>query len=171
VRIHREFGYPIMITPYSQYVGTQAALHVATGERYKVVIDELIRFAQGAYGEDSGHLWMDQDLKDKLVSSGRARELAILDARNAEELTLPELREKLGAPGMSDEEMLMRCIMQGTREIDAMRAAGSPRRYYTSDMPLLTLPQRLQTRSNMRYIKIQRGTDSIVVRRCAQGVL
>ena len=167
VRIHREFGYPIMITPYSQFVGTQAALHVATGERYKVVIDELIRFAQGTYGEDSGHLWMDQNLKDRLVSSGRAKELAILDARTAEEMTLPELREKLGGPGVSDEELLMRCIMQGTREIAAMRAAGPPKRYFTSDTPLLTLLQELSKHSSLRYIKIQRGADSIVLRSSA----
>jgi oxaloacetate decarboxylase alpha subunit len=164
VRIRREFGYPIMITPYSQYVGTQAALHVATGTRYGIVIDELIRFAQGSYGDDSGHLWMDQNLKDKLVGSGRAKELAVLDARTAEELTLPELRAKLGGPGVSDEELLMRTIMQGTREIDAMRAAGPPRRYYTSDMPLLKLLQELKSHSAVRYIKIQRGADSIVVR-------
>ena len=167
VRIHREFGYPIMITPYSQYVGTQAALNVATGERYKIIIDELIRFAQGLYGDDSGYLWMDQNLKDKLLSSGRARELAVLDTRTAEELTLSELREKLGAPGVSDEELMMRCIMQGTREIDAMRAAGPPKRYYSSDMPLLTLLQELKTRAAVRYIKIQRGADSIVVQRRA----
>jgi oxaloacetate decarboxylase alpha subunit len=164
VRIHREFGYPIMITPYSQFVATQAALHVATGARYGIVIDELIRFAQGIYGDDSGHLWMDQNLKDRLVGSGRAKELAVLDARAAEELTLPELREKLGGPGVSDEELLMRCMMQGTREIDAMRAAGPPRRYYTSDMPLLKLLQELKSHSAVRYIKIQRGADSIVVR-------
>ena len=166
MRIHREFGYPIMITPYSQFVGTQAALHVATGERYKVVIDELIRFAQGTYGEDSGYLWMDQNLKDRLVSSGRAKELAILDARTAEEMTLPELRAKLGGPGVSDEELLMRCIMQGTHEIDAMRAAGPPRRY-TSDMPLLALVRELNRHSAVRYIRVQRGADSIVLRSSA----
>ena len=42
VTIHSELGYPMMITPYSQFVGTQAALNVASGQRYKVVIDELL---------------------------------------------------------------------------------------------------------------------------------
>src|SRR3569833_2217195 len=54
IRIREDLGYPIMITPFSQFVGTQAAINIATGERYKVVIDKLIRFAQGVFGEDSG---------------------------------------------------------------------------------------------------------------------
>lgn len=164
VKIHRELGYPIMITPYSQYVGTQAALNVATGERYKVVVDEIIRFANGIYGEDSGYLWMDQDLKDRLLSSRRAAELATLDSRPADDRTIAELRVALGGPGISDEELLMRAIMQGTREIEAMRAAGAPKRYYTSDMPLLLLLQELKKHSGIRYVGVQRGKDSIVVR-------
>ncbi len=56
MRIREDLGYPIMITPFSQFVGTQAAINVATGARYKVVIDELIRFAQGVFGEDSGYV-------------------------------------------------------------------------------------------------------------------
>ncbi len=75
VRVREDLGYPIMITPYSQYVATQAAINVATGERYKVVIDELIRFAQGIFGEDSGYTWMDQNLKDRFLSLPRAAEL------------------------------------------------------------------------------------------------
>ena len=67
VQVRKDLGYPIMITPHSQFVVTQAAINVATGERYKLVIDELILFAQGVYGEDSGYTWMDQNLKDRLL--------------------------------------------------------------------------------------------------------
>jgi oxaloacetate decarboxylase (Na+ extruding) subunit alpha len=42
-----------MIRPYSHHVATQAAINAASGERYAVVIDELVRFAAGRYGEDS----------------------------------------------------------------------------------------------------------------------
>ena len=41
IKIRAELGYPVMITPYSQFMVTQAAINVATGERYKVVIDEI----------------------------------------------------------------------------------------------------------------------------------
>ncbi len=67
IQIREDLGYPIMITPFSQFVGTQAALNIATGERYKIVIDELIRFAQGVFGEDSGYTWMDQNLEGQMA--------------------------------------------------------------------------------------------------------
>ncbi|MCC6949513.1 MAG: hypothetical protein IT539_17285 [Bradyrhizobiaceae bacterium] len=165
VTIHREFGYPIMITPYSQFVGTQAALNVATGERYKVVIDELIRFAQGVFGEDSGYRWMDENLKDRLVNSARAKELSVLDRRPLDDRSIEELRATLAGPGVSDEELLMRTIMQGTREIDAMRAAGAPKRYFTSNMPIVTLLDQLNKQSKVRYVSIQRGSESVVLQR------
>ena len=81
VQVRKDFGYPIMITPHSQFVVTQAAINVATGERYKLVIDELILFAQGVYGEDSGYPWMDQNLKDKVLAMPRANELGARQRR------------------------------------------------------------------------------------------
>ena len=50
VQVRKDLGYPIMITPLSQYVVTQAAINVATKERYKYAIDEVILFAQGVFG-------------------------------------------------------------------------------------------------------------------------
>ena len=103
---------------------------------------------------------MDKNLKDRLVSSGRAKELAVIDKRPPDDRTLDELRMALAGPGVSDEELLMRSIMQGTREIDAMRAAGAPRRYFTSDMPIVTLLEQLNKQATVRYVSIQRGADS-----------
>jgi oxaloacetate decarboxylase alpha subunit len=163
VQIREDFGYPIMITPFSQFVGTQAAINIATGERYKVVIDEFIRFAQGAYGEDSGYTWMNQNLKDRLLNLPRAKELAELGQRPMQDISLEDCRQKFGAPGISDEELMMRAIMGGTKEIEAMVAAGPPRRYLTSDMPLLSLLNELKKHSGVRYIQVQRGSDSIVI--------
>jgi pyruvate/oxaloacetate carboxyltransferase len=41
-RVRAEFGYPIMVTPLAQFVGSQAAINVITGERYKEVTDQWI---------------------------------------------------------------------------------------------------------------------------------
>lgn len=163
IQIREDFGYPIMITPFSQYVGTQAAINIATGERYKVVIDEFIRFAQGVYGEDSGYTWMNQNLKDRLLNLPRAKELAALGNRPVEDISLEDCRQKFGYPGISDEDLMMRAIMGGTKEIEAMVAAGPPRRYLTSDMPLVSLLNELKKHASVRYIQVQRGTDSIVI--------
>jgi oxaloacetate decarboxylase alpha subunit len=160
VQVRKDMGYPIMITPHSQFVVTQAAINVMTGERYKHVIDELILFAQGVYGKDSGYPWMDQDLKDKLLGTPRARELAV---RRQREIGLKEIRDKLGGPGVSDEEFLLRYIMKGDEEIRAMRAAGPPRQYFNSSLPLLTLINELGKHKQVRYVQVQRGGDSLVI--------
>jgi oxaloacetate decarboxylase alpha subunit len=160
VQVRKDFGYPIMITPHSQFVVTQSAINVATGERYKHVIDELILFAQGAYGEDSGYTWMDPNLKDKLLGTRRARELA---ARQRPEVSLKEIRDKLGGPGVSDEELLLRYIMKGEDEIAVMRAAGRPKQYFGSSMPLLTLIQELGKHRQVRYVHVERGGNSLVL--------
>jgi oxaloacetate decarboxylase (Na+ extruding) subunit alpha len=158
VQVRKDFGYPIMITPHSQFVVTQSAINVATGERYKHVIDELILFAQGADGEDSGYTWMDPNLKDRLLATTRARELAALQRPN---VTLKEIRDMIGGPGVSDEEFLLRYIMKGEDEIAAMRAAGRPK--FTSDMPLLTLIQELDKHKKVRFIQVRRGSDTLVI--------
>jgi oxaloacetate decarboxylase (Na+ extruding) subunit alpha len=163
VQVRADLGYPIMITPYSQYVATQAALNVASGERYGVVIDELIRLARGFYGEDSGYTWMDENLRDRFLSLPRARELEELDRRASDDMTLAEARQVFGAPGISDDELLLRAIVQGTGEIDTMRAAGPPRRYSGAGLPLLTLVERLRETSAIRYVRVQRGSDSVLV--------
>jgi oxaloacetate decarboxylase alpha subunit len=166
VQVRKDFGYPIMITPHSQFVVTQSAINVATGERYKHVIDELILFAQGAYGEDSGHLWMDQNLKDRLLATSRGRELA---ARQRPDVSLQEIRGKLGGPGVSDEELLLRYIMKGEDEIALMRAAGRPRQYFNAATPLLTLIQELGKHRQVRYVRVQRGADSLVLQNRLPG--
>ena len=160
VQVRKDLGYPIMITPHSQFVVSQSAINVAMGARYKVVIDELILFAQGVYGEDSGYTWMDPNLKDRLLGSQRARELA---ARQRREITMRELRDQLGGPGVSDEEFLLRFIMKGDREIAAMRAAGRPRQYRGAAMPLLNLLDELGKHRKVRYVHVQRGGDSLLV--------
>ncbi len=169
VQVRRELGYPIMITPHSQFMVTQSAINVAVGERYKVVIDELILFAQGVYGEDSGYTWMDQNLKDKLLGMPRAKELAELAARQRRDIPLEEIREKLGGPGVPDEEFLLRYIMKGAEEVEAMHAAGRPRQYFNSSLPLVTLLQELNKRKSVCYVRVQRGIDSLLIQNQSFG--
>ena len=164
VRVRADLGYPIMITPHSQFVVSQSAINVAMGERYKVVIDELILFAQVVYGEDSGYTWMEPNLKDRLLSLPRAKELA---GRERREVSLEELRSRLGGPGVSDEEFLLRYIMKGSQELEAMRAAGPPRQYYHAGLPLVTLLQELSRHKKVRFVHLQRGSDSLAVQRQA----
>lgn len=50
-RVRRELGYPPLVTPTSQIVGTQAVLNVLTGERYKLIPGEVKAYIQGLYGK------------------------------------------------------------------------------------------------------------------------
>lgn len=50
-QVREDFGYPPLVTPSSQIVGTQAALNVITGEKYKVVTSETKNLLKGYYGK------------------------------------------------------------------------------------------------------------------------
>ena len=165
VLVRKDLGYPIMVTRHSQFVGTQAAINVATGERYKLVIDELILFAQGVYTEDSGYTWMDQNLKDRLLSTPRAKELEEMTARQQTDVPLHRLREKFGGPGVSDEELVLRYVMHGEQEVAAMHTAGPARRYHGTSLPLVTLLRELDKHARVSYVHVKRGGDSLLVRR------
>jgi oxaloacetate decarboxylase alpha subunit len=142
-------------------VVTQAAINVATGARYKLVIDELILHAQGAFGDDSGFSCMDQDLRDRLLDLPRAAELA---GRSRTQVGLEEVRTALGGPGLSDEDLLLRYVLKGDREIAAMRAAGPPRRYGSASLPLLRLIEELGRHKSVRYLALRRGEHAIHIR-------
>jgi pyruvate carboxylase subunit B len=53
-RVRKDMGYPPLVTPTSQVVGTQATLNVLTGERYKVITSETRNYFRGLYGSPYG---------------------------------------------------------------------------------------------------------------------
>jgi pyruvate/oxaloacetate carboxyltransferase len=52
--VRKDLGYPPLVTPTSQIVGSQAALNVMTGKRYSVVAMETRNYVMGLYGEPPG---------------------------------------------------------------------------------------------------------------------
>ena len=50
-RVRKDFGYPPLVTPTSQIVGTQAVLNVLSGERYKMITKESKGLLRGEYGQ------------------------------------------------------------------------------------------------------------------------
>jgi oxaloacetate decarboxylase alpha subunit len=105
-------------------------------------------------------MWMDQNLKDRLLGMRRAKELVV---QKKPDIPLKELREVFGGTGVSDQEFLLRFIMKGTQEVEAMRAAGPPKPYYNVTLPLLSLIEELTKHKSMRYIYVQRGDSSLLV--------
>ena len=103
-QVRAEFGYPIMVTPLSQFVGSQAAINVIIGERYKQVTDQTIEYAMGIWGRE-GAEFMDRNVKEKILNRPRAKEIA---ARPHPTDSLEDLRRKYGGTGVSDEDVLLR---------------------------------------------------------------
>ncbi|MBI2090372.1 MAG: hypothetical protein HYT78_16800 [Deltaproteobacteria bacterium] len=155
-RVREEFGYPIMVTPLSQFVGSQAAINVIVGERYKQVTDQVIQYALGLWGKEGAAL-MDPNVKDTILGRPRAKELG--DWKPPQP-TLKELRGKFGGPGVSDEELLLRYIA-GKDEVEAMRAAGPPKEYLNGRHPLVTLIGELSKLSDRRQIYVRKGDLSL----------
>ncbi len=160
IRVRAEFGYPIMVTPLSQFVGSQAAINVILGERYKEVTDQVIKYALGHCGKEGSEL-MDPDVKDKILSRPRAKEWMSWEPP---EPSIEEMRQKLGGVGVSDEELLLRWIV-GEEDIAATRAAGPPKEYLSAQQSVVTLIDELSKRSDCSQIRVQKGNVSIFLQK------
>lgn len=64
-RVRKDMGYPPLVTPTSQIVGTQATLNVLTGERYKVITTETKNYFLGLYGRAPGQV--DRDIMTRAI--------------------------------------------------------------------------------------------------------
>ena len=117
IRVRRELGYPIMVTPFSQFVGSQATMNVVSGERYKTVPTQVIEYVAGYYGKPPAPI--DQNILDKISSLPQAKN--ILNTEHPEP-SIEELRRKVGL-GLSDEEFLIRLALPD-KEVEDMLAAG-----------------------------------------------
>jgi oxaloacetate decarboxylase (Na+ extruding) subunit alpha len=158
IRVRAEFGYPIMVTPLSQFVGSQAAINVIVGERYKEVTDQVIKFALGHAGAE-GARDMDPAVKERILDRPRAKEWARWKPDNP---SADDLRRRLNAQGTSDEELLLRWIV-GKEDIEAMRANPRPLEYLNSEQPLVNLLQQLSKRTESRQIHVQMPGFSVTL--------
>ena len=66
-RVRRDLGYPPLVTPTSQIVGSQAVANVLSGKRYEVVSQELKDYVRGLYGKPPGRI--NPHVKEKILGS------------------------------------------------------------------------------------------------------
>ena len=161
-RVREEFGHPIMVTPYSQFVGTQAVMNVILGERYKMIPDEVILYALGFWGEDESAS-MDADIRDRILGARRAKELANWDSPQP---SLKEIRDLYGGPGVSDDDLLLRFAID-KESVDVMRAAGPPKPYRAEQSTLLGLIETLNRSRSCRQMRVRKQGLSITLARNA----
>jgi oxaloacetate decarboxylase alpha subunit len=151
-RVRADFGFPVMVTPYSQFVGVQASVNVILGERYREVTDEVIGYALGLWGDEECRS-IDPDVRDRILARPRARALA---GWQPAQPSRDDLRRELGGPGVSDDEVLLR-YMAGTDQVEALRAAPATGRGPGAHEPLVTLIRELCGRRAVRSVYVERG--------------
>jgi oxaloacetate decarboxylase alpha subunit len=157
-RIRIEWGYPIMVTPFSQIIGTQAVINVFSRERYSIAPQETIMYMLEFYGKAPAPI--NQNVKDKILSLPEAKDF--LNWKPPQP-SIEELRKEMGIPGISDDELLLR-ILFTQEHVDATLAAGPIKTSYPrGDKPIIALIQELKNRKNFTYINIQKGDFSLTV--------
>lgn len=119
VRVREDFGYPIMVTPFSQFMASQAMLNVIAGERYAMLPDETLYYFLGDFGSPPGPV--SPDLLDRVTEAARARGLAPVGAGPSR----AEFRRTFGTD-LSDEDLLMSAVIS-PEEVAAMHAAEQSR--------------------------------------------
>ena len=106
-RVRKEMGYPPLVTPLSQMVGTQAVLNVVMGERYKMVAKEIKEYLHGRYGKFPAEV--DQEIMKKIAGDDE-----VITCRPAD-LLKPEfesLKEKYKDIAKSDEDVLSLALFE-----------------------------------------------------------
>ncbi len=100
-RVREEFGYPPLVTPTSQIVGTQAVFNVIAGERYKMVTKESKALLRGEYGRLPAEV--DPDVRKKCIGDD-----VVITHRPADDLApeIDKLREEV-KPWMEQEEDIL----------------------------------------------------------------
>ena len=160
-RVRAEMGYPIIVTPVSQLVATQAVRNVIDGERWENVSDETVRYFLGHYGDPAAPV--DQDIAERVLSRSRTEEL-----RHLEPLHLESARERFGSR-ISDEELLLRLTMP-EEQVDAIglgppAAATPPPATSSGGSPVATLLREVVERKAIRYLRVQTSDELVEWRR------
>jgi len=89
-RVREDLGYPILVSPFAQYIVTQAVLNVMQGERYKTIPDEIKLYLKGHYGKLAGTPSAEVMTRAKVDYDASRRPGELIQA------ALPGLRKKWG---------------------------------------------------------------------------
>ena len=101
-KVRADLGYPPLVTPLSQMVGTQAVMNVISGQRYKMVPKEIKDYVLGHYGQAPAKI--DPEVKQTIIGDA---EVVTVRPADLIEPQLPELREEIKDYAKSDEDLLM----------------------------------------------------------------
>jgi pyruvate carboxylase subunit B len=120
-RVREDLGFPPLVTPTSQIVGTQAVLNVLTGQRYKSITNEVKLYLQGRYGRAPGKV--NDTVRNMAIGNEE-----VITCRPADRLKpeMHRLREEIGELAKSEEDVLTYAMFPEIgRKFLEERAAGN----------------------------------------------
>jgi len=119
-RVREDLGYPPLVTPTSQIVGTQAVLNVLTGGRYKSITNEVKRYLQGGYGKAPGAI--NPQVRQKAIGNEELITVRPADLLNPE---LSRLQGEIDSLAHTPEDVLTYAMFPEVgREFLQQRADG-----------------------------------------------
>ena len=101
-KVRADLGYPPLVTPLSQMVGTQELMNVISGERYKLVPSEIKDYVRGLYGK--APVPISEEIKELIIGQE-----AVVTVRPADLIAsqLPEFRKEIAEYAKTEEDVLM----------------------------------------------------------------
>lgn len=147
-RVRHDLGYPIIVSPFAQFVMTQAVLNVMGTERYATVPDEVRKYVLGYYGEIAGPI--DANIFDRITGGAKP----VTDRPgNLLEPGIARLKRDRG-PFRSDDDLLLAAFYPDA-ECKALKAAGPIETSYPLlSTPLSTLLKELTLRPDIKSIHL-----------------
>ncbi len=157
-RVRAELGWPIQVTPFAQFIGVQATLNVIHGERYRIVPNEIKKYALGYYGKLLAPV--EPDILDRIVSNGSGN---IALERKPLEPMLPIIRKR--HPNADGDELLLRLSFDDA-VLEPMRSNRPDYASWTiADKPIVHLLKEIAKRPAASRVFISQGNVSVELRR------
>ncbi len=149
-RVRCDLGYPIVVSPFAQFVVTQAVLNVVQGERYRTVPDEVRKYALGHYGELAAPIV--PDVLDRIVGGQQP-----ITARPGELLApgVERVRRERG-PFKSDDDLLLAAFYDPVQYDALVAARPIETEYPVGRTPLVTLIKELAARRDIVSVAVSK---------------
>lgn len=101
-KVRRDLGFPPLVTPLSQMVGTQSLMNVISGERYKLIPNEIKEYVKGMYGKPPAPI--SEEIQKKIIGDEET-----ITTRPADllEPQLPQFKKEIAKYAKTEEDVLM----------------------------------------------------------------
>ena len=161
--VRAELGYPIMVTPYSQFVGSQAVLNVMSAQagqpRWSQLPDEIIRYVLGHFGPPPGPVA--DIVTERVAAAPRTKELE----QPLPDPTIDELRARVATTlgrDVDDDEVVLRVVLPGD-QLDAIKRPAPV--WHDAPDSATTFVEGVNPLPKWRSIAITRGTERVALNR------